>query len=174
LIAANSVALGGIPGQLVVAGWSAGANLAAVACQRANAAGGPQIRGQLLLHPVTDSDLSRSSYSENADGYILTKALMEWFWNHYAEPADRDSAIAAPLRGDLAGLPPAVIVTADFDPLRDEGVAYGEALEKAGVPVRPVRARGHTHTSITMVDVLPSGADVRAEIAARVQELLDQ
>jgi cation diffusion facilitator CzcD-associated flavoprotein CzcO/acetyl esterase/lipase len=172
-IAAHAVELGGIPGQLVVAGWSAGANIAAIACQRSRDAGGPVIRGQLLIHPVTDSDLSRPSYDENRDGYGLSTAIMQWFWDNYADPADRTAASAAPLRGELHGLPPAVIVTADFDPLRDDGLAYAEALTAAGVPVQHVRARGHTHTSLTMVDMVLSGAPVRAELAEHVRQLLD-
>jgi acetyl esterase/lipase/cation diffusion facilitator CzcD-associated flavoprotein CzcO len=163
---ANAIELGGIPGQLAVAGWSAGGNVAAVACQLARDAGGPRISGQLLLTPAVDSDLTRPSYEENGDGYILTLPLMRWFWDHYADPADRDDPRAAPLRGNLAGLPPACVVAADFDPLRDDGVAYARALEDAGVPVRFIRARGHTHTSVTMVDVIISGAPVRAEMAA--------
>ena len=102
---------------------------------------------------------------DNGDGFVLTSALMGWFWDHYADPADRHDPRLAPLRGNLAGLPPACIVTADFDPLRDEGLAYADALRAAGVPVRHVRARGHTHTSLTMVGVVISGAPVRAELA---------
>jgi acetyl esterase/lipase len=169
-IDAHATELGGIPGQLAVAGWSAGANVATVACQLARDVGAPQIVGQLLLAPATDSDLSRPSYDENGEGYILTTALMEWFWNHYADPADRSDPKAAPLRGKLPGLPPAVVVTADFDPLRDEGIAYAQALSAAGVPARHIRARGHTHTSLTMVDMVLSGAPVRAEIAAEVRQ----
>jgi acetyl esterase/lipase len=161
---ANAMELGGTPGQLAVAGWSAGANIAAVACQLARDAGGPRISGQVLICPVVDSDMTRVSYQENGDGYILTTALMRWFWDHYADPADRGGPRAAPLRGDLQGLPPACVVAADFDPLRDEGVTYARALEGAGVPVRLARARGHTHTSVTMVDMVISGAPVRAEI----------
>jgi cation diffusion facilitator CzcD-associated flavoprotein CzcO/acetyl esterase/lipase len=164
-IAANAAGLGGIPGQLTVAGWSAGGNLAAITCQLARDAGGPDIAGQLLLHPVTDCDLGRPSYSSNGEGFVLTAALMRWFWDHYADEADRANPIASPLRGTLAGLPPAVVITAEFDPLRDEGDAYAEALAAAGVPVRHIRARGHIHTSLTMVDVVISGAPVRAEIA---------
>ena len=170
-IAANATELGGIPGQLAVAGWSAGGNIAAVATQLARDAGGPEIVGQLLLCPVTDSDLSRTSYVDNGENYILTKSLMEWFWDHYADPADRTDVKAAPLRGDLTGLPPAVVVTADFDPLRDEGTAYADALAAAGVDVRHIRARGHTHTSLTMVDVVISGAPVRAELTQELRSL---
>ena len=164
-IAANAAALGGIPGQLTVAGWSAGGNVAAITCQLARDAGGPDIASQLLLAPVTDCDLARPSYASNGEGFILTAGLMRWFWDHYADEADRANPKASPLRGTLAGLPPAVVVTAEFDPLRDEGDAYAEALAAAGVPVRHIRARGHTHTSLTMVDVVISGAPVRAEIA---------
>jgi cation diffusion facilitator CzcD-associated flavoprotein CzcO/acetyl esterase/lipase len=167
---AHAAELGGIPGQLAVAGWSAGGNIAAVACQLARDAGGPHISGQLLICPVVDSDLTRPSYQENGDGYILTTPLMRWFWDHYADPADRGDRRAAPLRGNLPGLPAACVVTADFDPLRDEGVAYARALEAAGVPVRLVRARGHIHTSVTMVGQVISGAPVRAEIAEALRD----
>ena len=171
-IAAHADELGGIAGQLLVAGWSAGGNIATVACRRARDAGGPQVIGQVLLNPVTDSDLSRASYDDNGDGYVLTTALMQWFWDHYADRSERTDPDASPLHADLRGLPPAVIVTADFDPLRDGGRAYADALTAAGVPVRHIRARGHTHTSVTMVDVVLSGAAVRAELADAVKQLL--
>jgi acetyl esterase/lipase len=168
-VAANAEMLGGIGGQLAVAGWSAGANIAAVACQLARDAGGPCLSGQLLISPVVDFDLTRPSYAENGEGYILTTALMRWFWDHYADEADRSDPRVAPLRGDLDGLPAACIVAADFDPLRDEGIAYARALEATGTPVDLIRARGHTHTSLTMVNVVISGAPVRAEIAAALR-----
>ncbi len=165
-IAAHTQDLGGVPGQLIVAGWSAGGNLAAVVSQLARDVGGPEIVGQLLLTPVTDCNLDTSSYIENGDGYVLTKPLMEWFWDHYADAADRANPLCSPIRAaDLSGLPPAYIVTAEFDPLRDEGNAYAEALEKAGVPVTLLEARGHTHTSVPMVDVILSGAAIRAQMA---------
>ena len=91
---------------------------------------------------------------------------MDWFWNHYADPADRSNPKASPLlHPDLSGLPPAMIVTCEFDPLRDEGNAYAAALAAAGVPVQHVQARGHIHTSLTMVDVILSGKDHRATMA---------
>jgi cation diffusion facilitator CzcD-associated flavoprotein CzcO/acetyl esterase/lipase len=168
-IAANAVELGGIRGQLTIAGWSAGANIAAVACQLARDAGTPEILGQMLLSPVTDCDMSRPSYVENGDGYLLTAPLMRWFWDQYAAPVDRTNAKASPLRGELSNLPPTLIVTAEFDPLRDEGAAYAAALAAAGVPVRHLPARGHTHTSLTMVDVVLSGAELRAEMSRALQ-----
>jgi acetyl esterase/lipase len=170
--AENAETLGAIPGPMVLAGWSAGANLAAVTCQTARDAGGPAIAGQVLITPVTDSDFGRSSYTENADGYVLTKGLMEWFWGHY-DVADPTDPRVAPLRAaDLSGLPPALIMTADFDPLRDEGIAYVEALQAAGVDARHLRARGHIHTSIGSVDVIVSSAPLREEIAAAIQGFL--
>ena len=165
-VADNATALGGRAGPVAVAGWSAGGNVAAVACQQARAAGGPAVAGQLLLTPVTDCDMGRKSYVENADGYVLTAPLMHWFWDHYADPADRANPKASPLRAaSLAGLPPAFIVTSQFDPLRDEGEAYAQALAAAGVPAQHLRARGHTHTSVTMVDVVVSGVEIRAQMA---------
>jgi cation diffusion facilitator CzcD-associated flavoprotein CzcO/acetyl esterase/lipase len=164
-IADHAAELGGRPGVLAVAGWSAGGNIAAVTCQLARDAGGPRIMGQLLLTPVTDCDLRRPSYLENADGYILTASLMNWFWDHYADPATRTQPKASPLRAaDLSRLPPAFVVACELDPLRDEGIAYAQALAAAGVPARQVTARGHTHTSLTMIDVVVSGTGIRAEM----------
>ena len=153
-IADHAEEFGGIPGRLVVCGWSAGAGIATVICQLARDAGWPAIVGQALLTPVADSDQTRGSYLENADGYGLTAPLMRWFFDHYADPEFREDPRMAPLRAtDLSALPPAIIVSAEFDPLRDEGAAYAEALAKAGTPTEHVRARGHTHLSLTMVDV---------------------
>ena len=161
-LAEHAESLGGIPGWLSVAGWSAGANIAAVVCQMARNAGGPAISGQLLVSPVTDADFSRTSYTDNADGYILTKAAMEWFWDHYADPADRSDPRASPLRAtDLSGLPAAVVVTCEFDPLRDEGAAYADALAAAGVEVTHLPQRGQIHTSLQAVDLVISGAPAR-------------
>jgi cation diffusion facilitator CzcD-associated flavoprotein CzcO/acetyl esterase/lipase len=164
-IAEHAAELGGRPGPVLVAGWSAGGNVAAVTCQLAKARGGPQIAGQLLVNPVTDCTFDRPSYVENATGYFLTRGLMFWFWDIYCSPADRTDPRVSPLRGELSGLPPAFIVTAEFDPLRDEGVAYGEALAKAGVPVEQLKAAGHFHSSFTMVDVVITGANGRARMA---------
>ncbi len=166
-------ALGGRPGPFAVAGWSAGGNLAAHVCQRARDEGGPAISGQLLITPVTDCDFSRPSYTENAEGYILTTALMHWFWDYYADEADRPDPRAAPLRAaDLSGLPPTVVFTAEFDPLRDEGAAYAEALAAAGVDAREVPCRGHLHTSLGAVDVIISSAPVREQMAHELRSML--
>ena len=164
-IAEHAAELGGTPGPVLVAGWSAGGNIAAVTCQLARDRGGPRVGGQLLVCPVTDSTFDRPSYSENAEGYFLTRALMYWFWDIYCSPADRTDPRAAPLRGKLEGLPPAFVLTCEFDPLRDEGVAYAEALRAAGVPVEQLEARGHFHASFTMVDVVVTGVSGRARMA---------
>jgi acetyl esterase/lipase len=169
-VADNASELGGLPDQLILAGWSAGANLATVVCQQAVREGGPAIAGQLLVTPVVDHDFSRPSYRENAEGYVLTAALMEWFWNHYADEAQRDDPRASPLRAEsLEGLPPTVIFTCELDPLRDEGTAYAEALEAAGVDVQHVSCRGHIHTSLTAVDVILSSAPIREQMAAAIK-----
>ncbi|OBK27116.1 steroid monooxygenase [Mycobacterium asiaticum] len=165
-IAEHTEELGGIPGRLAVLGWSAGAGIAAVICQLARDTGWPTIVGQALLTPVVDTDQTRGSYVENADGYGLTAPLMRWFFDHYADPQVRDDPRIAPLRApDLSGLPPAIVVSAEFDPLRDEGDEYAKALAAAGVPTQHVRARGHTHLSLTMVDMVVSGAPIRAQVA---------
>jgi cation diffusion facilitator CzcD-associated flavoprotein CzcO/acetyl esterase/lipase len=169
-VAANAESLGGAPGGLAVAGWSAGGNLAAVACQQARWAGEPEIVGQLLIAPATDGASEWPSMAENAEGYALTASLMDWFWNNYADPADRSDAKASPLRAEsLAGLPRAAIFTCEFDPLRDEGDAYAAALVAAGVDVEHVQCRGHIHTSLHAVDVIISGAPLRARMAAAIQ-----
>jgi acetyl esterase/lipase len=174
-VADHAEALGGMPGKLAVCGWSAGGSIAAVACQLARDAGGPSIAGQVLVTPVTDHDLGRESYATNGEGYVLTTSLVRWFWDHYADPADRTRAKASPLRAkDLAGLPPALVVTCEFDPLRDEGAAYAAALAAAGVDARHLPCRGQIHTSIPAVDVILSAGGARAEIGAALRDFLDR
>jgi acetyl esterase/lipase len=169
----HAAELGGAPGSLAVCGWSAGGNVAAVACQLARDAGGPAIAGQVLITPVTDCDFGRASYVENREGYFLTGPLMRWFWDHYADAADRTNPKASPLRAaSLAGLPPALVVTCEFDPLRDEGAAYAEALAQAGVAVRHLSGRGQIHTSVTAVDVILSATGIRADVADALRAYL--
>jgi cation diffusion facilitator CzcD-associated flavoprotein CzcO/acetyl esterase/lipase len=165
-VACHAETLGGKSGPVSVAGWSAGANLATVVCRLARDHGGPAIAGQLLLAPITDTDMTRRSYQENGERYLLTKAIMHWFFDHYVDPADRNDPRVAPLRADdLSNLPRATIVTCEFDPLRDEGAAYAAALSAAGSDVQHIVARGHTHTSLTLVDVVISGAPYRQRMA---------
>ena len=135
--------------RMAVGGWSAGGNLAAVTAQRVRDEGGPALAGQVLLCPVTGPGPERPSYTDNGEGYVLTTPLMEWFWDHYAGSAGAPTGDPrwAPLGGDLSALPPAVVVTAEFDPLRDEGDAYAAALAAAGVAVEHIRARGQVRGS---------------------------
>lgn len=170
-ITSNAIKLGGIPDQLVVAGWSAGANIATVVCQMARDAGRPKISGQILVTPVVDCDFSRSSYTDNAKGYVLTTSLMKWFWDHYASEVNREDPKASPLRAhNLADLPPALVVTCEFDPLRDEGEMYAKAMAEAGVKVKHLPCRGQIHTSLLAVDMVISGASARAEMGASIRK----
>lgn len=144
---------------LVVMGDSAGGNLSAIVAQRARH-GGPQIAAQVLVYPVTDCDTENSTYRDPENQLLLTRDSMVWFWDHYAPDASvRTSPDASPARADnLAGLPPAVVVTAEHDVLREEGEAYAEALRAAGVPVTSQRFAGQVHGFFTMPNLLPGAA----------------
>lgn len=139
--------------RIAVAGDSAGGNLAAALCLMARDRGGPPIASQALIYPITDCDFERRSYHENAEGYFLTRKEMKWFWNHYVATSDQMSEpYASPIRADsLANLPPAIVLTAEYDPLRDEGEAYAEALRSAGVPVTFYRYDGMIHAFVRRV-----------------------
>ena len=134
--------------RIAVGGDSAGGNLAAVVAQMARDRGGPGLVLQLLVYPVTDHDFGTASYRDNAAGYLLTAADMRWFWGHYLgdDTARGAEPYASPLRAaSLAGLPPALVITAELDPLRDEGEAYARALEAAGVAAKLHRYDGMIH-----------------------------
>jgi acetyl esterase len=132
---------------LMVAGDSAGGNLAAAITLRARDGGGPRIDLQVLVYPVTDADLETPSYLAEENQLLLTRDGMIWFWDHYApDKARRLEPDASPLRAkDLSGLPPAVVLTAEHDVLRDEGEAYAQRLQEAGVPVEFKRVEGQMH-----------------------------
>ena len=155
---------------LVVAGDSAGGNLAAIVAQQATAAGGPDIARQVLIYPVTDADVDNASYTDPSNALMLTREAMIWFWDHYApDAASRRKPDASPLQADdLSGLPPAVVLTAELDPLVDEGEAYAEKLRAAGVPVVHRRFPGQMHGFFTMVNVLPGAADGLEYVAAEL------
>lgn len=147
-VAENAAALGIDPNRLIVGGDSAGGNLAAVTALRIRDEGGPKLAGQMLIYPVTD-DIAAGfpSYTEFAEGYGLTAEDMAWFWDHYVpDPAMRRHPHASPLRAEsLAGLPPAVLLTAGCDVLRDEGEAYAGRLAAAGVTLDFRRYEGLHH-----------------------------
>ena len=144
----NASVYDGDASSLAVAGDSAGGNLAAVVAQMARDRREPAIAFQLLVYPVTDGvNFDRASYRDNADGYLLTAEAMHWFWDHYAPtPDDRRHPYASPLLADdLSRLPPTLVMTAEYDPLRDEGEDYARALARAGVDARFVRYDGFIH-----------------------------
>jgi acetyl esterase len=145
--AANASAIDGDSSRVAIAGDSAGGNLAAVVALIARDRGGPRLVYQLLVYPAIDPASDAPSQKENATGYLLTNADMVWFWGHYLDgPHDAANPYANPLKAkSLSGLPPAMVVTAGYDPLRDEGENYAIALKKAGVPTTLKRYDGATH-----------------------------
>jgi len=149
---------------VAVAGDSAGGNLAAVMALRARDQGQPLV-GQALVYPVTDWQFDTASYARNAEGYGLTLPAMRWFWDHYLGGADGRHPEASPLRAEsLAGVAPALVVVCEFDPLRDEGVAYAERLREAGVPVRLSEYEGMIHGFIRMPALIDSSQDLLDEL----------
>jgi acetyl esterase len=165
------------PGRpVVVGGDSAGGNLAAVCALRARDAGGPRLALQLLIYPVTDCDLERRSYLQyDGDELILNRRDMVWYWDHYVpDPAGRVHPDASPLRvRDLSGLPPAYVITAEHDPLREEGFEYAERLRAARVPVEHRHFGSQIHAFFPFVNVLEDAdkavADAGAAIRAAVE-----
>jgi acetyl esterase len=157
-VADHADALGADATRLVVAGDSAGGNLAAVTAQRARD-GGPAVRFQLLVYPVTDHEFTSVSMEENAQGYYLTRDAMRWFYGHYLnDPSDAEDPRVSPLRNpDLTGLPPAFVLTAQYDPLRDQGIAYADALRAAGNDVAMTMYEGLFHGFISMFDLIDAG-----------------
>ena len=165
----NAQHFDGDPTRLAVAGDSAGGNLSAVVAQMAKEAG-PDLRFQLLVYPATDgSRFDTESYIANADGYMLTLDSMQWFWEHYADAEQRLDPRASPLLAkDLSGLPPAMIMTAEYDPLRDEGAAYARALAGSGVETHYECASGLVHGFWSFADVVPEAAAVRDGACSRL------
>jgi len=173
-IAEHGAEIGIDGGRLAVGGDSAGGNLAAVVAQMARDQGGPRLRSQVLIYPVTDSDFERPSYRENAEGYLLTRDAMRWFWDAYVpDPSERANPYAAPLRAEkLAELPPALVLTAEYDPLRDEGEAYGSRLRDAGVRVETTRYDGQIHGFAAMFEILDAGKRALEQIGAVLRRAL--
>jgi acetyl esterase len=172
--AEHAAELGGDPERLVVIGDSAGGNLAAAVTLCARESGGPQIAYQVLIYPVTDYDFDRPSCIENGEGYLLTRQGMRWFWGHYLnDAAEGADWRASPMRAaDMSNLPPALVVTCEYDPLRDDGQAYAQRLRDAGVAVKEHRFDGMIHGFLTMTAVLPHGQELMEEIATELQETL--
>ena len=161
---------------LVVAGDSAGGNLAAVCALRARDSGGPALALQVLVFPVTDHDLDRKSYHQYDGNELLNNRRdMAWFWDHYVpDPAARANPYASPLRAtDLSGLPPAYIVSAEHDPLRDEVFAYADRLRAAGVPVEHRHYPEEIHAFFTFVNLLDDADKAVAEAGAAIRAAVE-
>jgi acetyl esterase len=162
------------PSRIAVMGDGSGANMAAAVTLLATTRGGPPLRLQVLFYPVTVAKFDTTSYDEFAQGYFLTRDGMKWFWNHYAEnTATRDKCTASPLRAtveELRGLPPALVITAECDVLRDEGEAYAARLKKADVPVTVKRYAGMIHDFV-MLDALSETDAAREAIDQANAEL---
>ena len=154
--------------RLAVAGDSVGGNMAAAVTMLSRERGEPDIRLQLLFYPVTDAAFDTASYHRFAEGYHLRRDSMMWFWDQYTRhPGERNEITASPLRAStqqLQGLPPALIITAEADVLRDEGEAYANKLRQAGVRVTAVRFQGTIHDFV-MLNALAHSAATRGAIA---------
>lgn len=171
-VALNAASFGGDPTRIAVGGDSAGGNLAAAVAQMAADRGGaPGLVHQLLIYPVTNYAFDTASYRENGEGYLLTQELMQWFWKQYL-PSDEDgkNAYASPLQArELRRVAPAFVITAEFDPLRDEGEAYAARLKEAGVPVEAKRYDGAIHGFFNLGHIIDQGKQVMADAVVRLK-----
>jgi acetyl esterase len=159
--------------RIALGGDSAGGNLAIVTSLLARDRGGPKIAFQVLIYPVTHYSFDTPSYQECADGYGLNREAMEYYWNQYlARPEDGRNPLASPLLANLQGLPPALVITAEFDPLRDEGEALADRLREAGVEVEAKRYAGQIHGFFTMAGLLDASRKLQQDIAQALRDRL--
>ena len=166
----NAKRLGIDTNRVAIIGDSAGGNLAAVTALRARDVGIP-LAAQVLIYPVIDRRCKGASKTQYADGYLVTRAAVDWFWDHYlAQPSDIEHPLASPLNAQLAGVAPALILTAEYDPSRDEAVEYAEALRKAGVDARHVRLPGLIHGVFWMSAAIPRSSEVFEAIGDFLRE----
>ena len=170
----HAAEVGGDPGRVAVAGDSAGGNLSAVVSQLSAREGVPVPTCQVLIYPALDFALDTPSHRELTDGHIIPRDRIVWYMEQYLPAgANLNDPHASPLREpDLHGQPPALIVTAGFDPLRDEGAAYAERLRAAGVDVVYHEYRGQIHAFLSLTKTIPQGMDCTWEIGAYLQERL--
>lgn len=168
----NAASFGGDPSRVAVGGDSAGGSLAAQVCLAARDRRAPQIVFQLLVYPGLDIDFTRQSYVDYGDGYLLTLGKIKWFLKHYiAADTDPDLPYLCPLRATtVAGLPPALIIVAECDPIRDEGIAYARRLEAEGGPARLIQYDGQIHAFFSCLAVFPKARDAAAEAGAALRE----
>jgi acetyl esterase len=173
--ARNAASLGADARRLAIGGDSAGGNLAAVVALMARDREGPRLCHQLLVYPVTDHAFDTASYRENADAPILTREIMQGFWGLYlARAEDGHNPYASPLRApDLSGLPPAHVITAEYDPLRDEGEAYARRLAAAAVPVTQRRFDGMIHGFFGFGELIDLAREAVADAARELRRAFD-
>jgi len=167
----NAAALGIDSRRLAVGGDSAGGNLAAVVSLLARDKGAPRISCQVLIYPATDAAMRHDSVARYAEGYVLTRATMRWFYEQYLRTPDdaADWRVSPLLAPDLSHLPPAYVLTAGYDPLCDEGDAYAARLAAAGVPVTHRRFPGQVHGFVTNGRVIRAAETALDEVAAAVK-----
>jgi acetyl esterase len=169
----NAGALDADGSRVALCGDSAGGNLTAVVSQMARDAGGPAVAFQAMVYPATNMTAEGGSLDENATGYFLERDDIGWFMDHYIDEDDRKHPLASPaLHGDLGNLPPAFITTCEFDPLRDDGEAYGAALAANGVPVEVKRYDGMIHGVLNMTGVIDGGREMLSDVASRLRDAL--
>ena len=170
---ANAARLAIDPQRIALVGDSAGGQLVAITAIRARDAGLP-LAAQVLIYPVIDRRCNGASKSQCAEGYLISKAAVEWFWDHYlATPTDIESALASPLNTkNLSGLAPALILTAEYDPSRDEAIEYCNALKAAGTDTRHVPLAGLIHGTFWMSAAIPRASEILAAMGEFLQEKL--
>jgi acetyl esterase len=158
--------------RLAEGGDSEGGNLAAAVSLLAKERGGPELALQILVYPVTRHGFDTGSYRQHAEGYLLTRSAMRWFWDHYlARPEQGEEPCASPLLArSLEGLPPALVITAEYDPLCDEGEAYAARLREAGVPVTVTRYPGMIHGFLRMLNLVDKARAARDEAASALRK----
>ena len=166
-VAGHATEINTNPGKIAIGGDSAGGNLTAVVAQMVRDNGGPSLALQLLIYPATDFTFDGPSIHENGQDYFLTIDDMNWFMNHYLNSdADKKNPLASPLQSaNLRGLPPALVITGEYDPLRDEGETYGKRLKEAGVPVTISRYNGVIHGFLSLEPLTDKGKQAREECA---------
>ncbi|MCY7347862.1 MAG: alpha/beta hydrolase [Pyrinomonadaceae bacterium] len=171
----NAATIGGDAKRVAVAGESAGGNLATVACLMAKDKGGRMPIAQLLVYPVTDTSMSQASYAENVDTQPLHTAMMTWFWNYYLEnEGQKSEKYVAPLLADnLSGMPPTILITAEHDPLRDEGEQYAQRLADAGISVKSQRFDGVVHEFFGLAGAVSKAKDALTFAADGLKEVFD-
>lgn len=175
-IAVHAKEWNGDPERIAIGGDSAGGNLAAAVTLKAKHEKEPIFNAQVLVYPVTDLTFTTSSYEENEEGYFLTHESMMWFRNHYLpNKEDWSNVYAAPLLAeDFSELPPTLVITAEYDPLRDEGLAYADKLEKAGVQVESTCYEGMIHGFFWMDGMMDKGKEAIEQVASYLNKVFNK